>query len=169
VLGPASRPTDPTANLVEISRSRRNDELRNCDVTKRTAGCRARADNLAWTWRLDLDFRPRPRNSELSVIALPESWRQRGMEAGLNSDHASSEGTTGTTPVKGAKVRPEVGVLPVGDGYEVVPPTPPDSAYSSIFGTGLPVARPGSFDGLPLTAYDARADLIAFLAAERRV
>ena len=54
--------------------------------------------------------------------------------------------------------------LAVDDGYRVVQLTPPGSACSIIFGTGVTSARPGSAEGLQLTVYDideARADLVA--------
>ena len=54
--------------------------------------------------------------------------------------------------------------LVVDDGYRVVQLTPPGSACSIIFGTGVTAARPGSSEGLQLSVYDideARADLIA--------
>ena len=53
--------------------------------------------------------------------------------------------------------------LPVDDGYRVVQLTPPGSACSIIFGTGVTSARPGSAEGLQLSVYDiegARADLV---------
>jgi len=53
--------------------------------------------------------------------------------------------------------------LAVDDGYRVVQLTPPGSACSIIFGTGLTSATPGSFEGLQLSVYDidaARADLV---------
>lgn len=52
--------------------------------------------------------------------------------------------------------------LVVDDGYRVVQLTPPGSACSIIFGTGVTSAPPGSLDGLQLSVYDideARADL----------
>ena len=54
--------------------------------------------------------------------------------------------------------------LPVDDGYRVVQLTPPGSACSIIFGTGVTSAAPGSSEGLQLSVYDideARADLVA--------
>ena len=54
--------------------------------------------------------------------------------------------------------------LVVDDGYRVVQLTPPGSACSIIFGTGVTSAPPGSAEGLQLSVYDideARADLIA--------
>jgi catechol 2,3-dioxygenase-like lactoylglutathione lyase family enzyme len=52
--------------------------------------------------------------------------------------------------------------LVVDDGYRVVQLTPPGSACSVIFGTGVTSAEPGSAEGLQLSVYDideARADL----------
>ncbi|MGN6099521.1 MAG: VOC family protein [Devosia sp.] len=52
----------------------------------------------------------------------------------------------------------------VDAGYRVVQLTPPGSACSIIFGTGLSGARPGSVEGLQLVVDDmgaARAELIA--------
>lgn len=95
--------------------------------------------------------------------------------------------TTGSPPVKAGEMRLEVVVVPVSDvdrakgfyealgwrldadlavddGYRVVQLTPPGSACSVIFGTGVTSAPPGSSQGLQLTVYDidaARADLIA--------
>jgi catechol 2,3-dioxygenase-like lactoylglutathione lyase family enzyme len=109
------------------------------------------------------------------------------MEAVMSSEHGSSETWTGSAPVKAGELKLEVVVIPVSDvdrakqfyesmgwrldadlaiddGYRVVQLTPPGSACSIIFGTGLTAARPGSFEGLQLTVYDiddARADLIA--------
>jgi catechol 2,3-dioxygenase-like lactoylglutathione lyase family enzyme len=51
-----------------------------------------------------------------------------------------------------------------GPEFRVVQLTPPGSACSVIFGTGLTTARPGSADGLQLVVTDveaARADLAA--------
>jgi catechol 2,3-dioxygenase-like lactoylglutathione lyase family enzyme len=105
----------------------------------------------------------------------------------MSSDHASSETSTGSAPVKPGELKLEVVVIPVSDvdrakrfyeslgwrldadlavddGYRVVQLTPPGSACSIIFGTGLTAAPPGSFEGLQLTAFDvdeARADLIS--------
>jgi hypothetical protein len=53
--------------------------------------------------------------------------------------------------------------LAVDVGYRVVQLTPPGSACSIIFGTGVTSAVPGSSEGLQLTVYDideARADLV---------
>jgi catechol 2,3-dioxygenase-like lactoylglutathione lyase family enzyme len=109
------------------------------------------------------------------------------MEAEMSSDHASGEPSTASAPVKPGEVKLEVVVIPVSDvdlakefyqslgwrldadlaiddSYRVVQLTPPGSACSIIFGTGLTAARPGSFEGLQLSVYDiddARADLIA--------
>jgi predicted enzyme related to lactoylglutathione lyase len=108
------------------------------------------------------------------------------MEAEMSSVHASSEGGAGSPPVKAGEVRLEVVVVPVSDvdramrfyetlgwridadlaiddGFRVVQLTPPGSACSIIFGTGVTSARPGSSEGLQLSVYDvdeARADLI---------
>jgi catechol 2,3-dioxygenase-like lactoylglutathione lyase family enzyme len=54
--------------------------------------------------------------------------------------------------------------LPVDDGYRVIQVTPPGSACSVIFGTGVTSAEPGSSQGLQLSVYDideARADLVS--------
>ena len=98
----------------------------------------------------------------------------------------TSESTTGSPPVQPREMRLEVVVLAVSDvdrakafyeglgwrldadlavddGYRVVQLTPPGSACSIIFGTGLTSAAPGSSEGLQLSVYDlddARADLI---------
>jgi catechol 2,3-dioxygenase-like lactoylglutathione lyase family enzyme len=98
-----------------------------------------------------------------------------------------SESTAGSAPVKAGELKLEVVVIPVSDvdrakqfyealgwrldadlalddGYRVVQLTPPGSACSIIFGTGLTAAQPGSFEGLQLTVLDideARADLTA--------
>ncbi len=102
------------------------------------------------------------------------------------SVEASSESTAGSPPVKPGELRLEVVVVPVSDvgrakrfyetlgwridadlavddGYRIVQVTPPGSACSIIFGTGITAAPPGSSEGLQLTVYDideARADLI---------
>jgi catechol 2,3-dioxygenase-like lactoylglutathione lyase family enzyme len=107
------------------------------------------------------------------------------MEAEMSVE-ASSESTAGSPPVKAGELRLEVVVVPVSDvdrakrfyetlgwridadlavddGYRIVQVTPPGSACSIIFGTGLTAAPPGSSEGLQLTVYDideARADLI---------
>jgi catechol 2,3-dioxygenase-like lactoylglutathione lyase family enzyme len=99
----------------------------------------------------------------------------------------SSTETTGSPPVRPGEMRLEVVVLAVSDvdrakgfyeslgwrldadlavddGYRVVQLTPPGSACSIIFGTGLTGAAPGSAEGLQLSVYDidvARADLVA--------
>jgi catechol 2,3-dioxygenase-like lactoylglutathione lyase family enzyme len=104
----------------------------------------------------------------------------------MGSVQARSETATGSPPVKPGEVRLEVVVVPVSDvdrakafyeslgwrldadlgvdeGYRVVQLTPPGSACSIIFGTGVTTAPPGSFEGLQLTVYDiddARADLL---------
>jgi predicted enzyme related to lactoylglutathione lyase len=104
----------------------------------------------------------------------------------MSSVQARSEMATGSPPVKPGEVRLEVVVVPVSDvdrakafyeslgwrldadlgvdeGYRVVQLTPPGSACSVIFGTGVTTAPPGSFEGLQLTVYDiddARADLL---------
>ena len=105
----------------------------------------------------------------------------------MSSVDTSTETATGSPPVKPGEMRLEVVVLSVtdvdrakafyeqlgwrldadlavDDGYRVVQVTPPGSACSIIFGTGLTAAAPGSADGLQLSVYDideARADLIA--------
>ena len=92
----------------------------------------------------------------------------------------------GSEPVKAGEFRLEVVVIPVSDvdraksfyqslgwrldadlakdeNYRVVQLTPPGSACSIIFGTGLTAAPAGSFEGLQLSVYDidkARADLM---------
>jgi catechol 2,3-dioxygenase-like lactoylglutathione lyase family enzyme len=108
------------------------------------------------------------------------------MEADMSSAQSSSENSTGSPPVKAGEFRLEVVVVPVSDadraksfyqslgwrldadlaihdGYKVVQLTPPGSACSIIFGTGVTSAPPGSSEGLQLSVYDideARADLI---------
>jgi len=98
----------------------------------------------------------------------------------------STARTTGSPPVAPGEFRLEVVVVPVSDvdrakgfyeslgwrldadlavddGYRVVQLTPPGSACSIIFGTGLTSASPGSFEGLQLSVYDidaARDDLV---------
>jgi predicted enzyme related to lactoylglutathione lyase len=93
----------------------------------------------------------------------------------------------GSEPVQAGEFKLEVVVIPVSDvdrakgfyeslgwrldadltkegNYRVVQLTPPDSACSIIFGTGLTAAPPGSYEGLQLSVYDidkARAELIA--------
>src|SRR6476661_10918451 len=102
------------------------------------------------------------------------------------SSVTSTETATASPPVKPGEMRLEVVVLAVTDvdrakrfyealgwrldadlavdeGYRVVQLTPPGSACSIIFGTGLTAAAPGSFEGLQLSVYDidaARADLV---------
>ena len=92
----------------------------------------------------------------------------------------------GSEPVQAGEFRLEVVVIPVSDvdkaksfyeslgwrldadltkdeHYRVVQLTPPGSACSIIFGTGLTSAPVGSFEGLQLSVYDidqARADLL---------
>ena len=104
----------------------------------------------------------------------------------MSSTETSSASATGSPPVEPGQFRLEVVVLPVSDvdraksfyeslgwrldadlavddGYRVVQLTPPGSACSIIFGTGLTSAAPGSFEGLQLSVYDidaARADLV---------
>jgi catechol 2,3-dioxygenase-like lactoylglutathione lyase family enzyme len=104
----------------------------------------------------------------------------------MSSGEESSEGATGSPPVKAGEVKLEVVVVPVSDvdrakrfyetlgwrldadlavdeGYRVVQLTPPGSACSIIFGEGVTSVPPGSFQGLQLTVYDideARAELI---------
>ncbi|WP_456844177.1 VOC family protein [Cellulomonas sp. P5_C6] len=104
----------------------------------------------------------------------------------MTSSEASSASTAGSPPVEPGQFRLEVVVVPVADvdrakafyeslgwrldadlavddGYRVVQLTPPGSACSIIFGTGLTNAAPGSFEGLQLSVYDidaARADLV---------
>jgi catechol 2,3-dioxygenase-like lactoylglutathione lyase family enzyme len=105
----------------------------------------------------------------------------------MSGDDAGSETSTGSAPVKAGELKLEVVVIPVSDvdrakqfyeslgwrldanlavddGYRVVQLTPPGSACSIIFGTGLTAAPPGSFEGLQLSVYnleETRADLIA--------
>ena len=104
----------------------------------------------------------------------------------MSSFTTSTEGATGSPPVKAGEVRLEVVVLSVSDvdrakrfyenlgwrldadltvdeSYRVVQLTPPGSACSIIFGKGVTSAPPGSSEGLQLSVYDideARADLI---------
>ena len=104
----------------------------------------------------------------------------------MSSTQAGDGTTTGSPPVQPGQMRLEVVVVPVSDvdrakqfyvglgwrldadlaksdDYRVVQLTPPGSACSIIFGTGLTSASPGSFEGLQLSVYDideARADLI---------
>ena len=104
----------------------------------------------------------------------------------MSSVQVRSETATGSPPVKPGEVRLEVVVVPVSDvdrakafyeslgwrldadlgvdeGYRVVQLTPPGSACSIIFGTGVTTAPPGSSEGLQLTVYDiddARTDLL---------
>ncbi|WP_187366387.1 VOC family protein [Trebonia kvetii] len=47
--------------------------------------------------------------------------------------------------------------FPVEDGYRVVQLTPPGSACSVIFGTGVTAAAPGSAQGLQLVVEDVNA------------
>ena len=105
----------------------------------------------------------------------------------MSSVDISTETDTASPPVKPGEMRLEVLVLSVSDvdrakrfyetlgwrldadllvddGYRVVQLTPPGSACSIIFGTGVTSAQPGSSEGLQLSVYDideARADLIA--------
>jgi predicted enzyme related to lactoylglutathione lyase len=92
----------------------------------------------------------------------------------------------GTEPVKAGEFKLEIVVIPVSDvdraksfyqalgwrldadlakeeNYRIVQLTPPGSACSIIFGTGLTAVPAGSCEGLQLSVYDidqARADLI---------
>jgi catechol 2,3-dioxygenase-like lactoylglutathione lyase family enzyme len=105
----------------------------------------------------------------------------------MSSVDVSTETASISPPVKPGEMRLEVVVLAVSDvdrardfyaslgwrldadlvvddGYRVVQLTPPGSACSIIFGTGVASARPGSSEGLQLSVYDieeARADLVA--------
>ena len=105
----------------------------------------------------------------------------------MSSVETSTETATASPPVRPGEMRLEVVVLGVSDvdrardfyvglgwrldadlavdaGYRVVQVTPPGSACSIIFGTGVTAAAPGSAEGLQLSVYDiddARADLIA--------
>jgi catechol 2,3-dioxygenase-like lactoylglutathione lyase family enzyme len=45
----------------------------------------------------------------------------------------------------------------IGEDFRVVQLTPPGSAASIIFGTGVTAATPGSIEGLQLTVYDIDA------------
>jgi len=98
----------------------------------------------------------------------------------------NTETMTASPPVKPGEMRLEIVVLGVSDvdraksfyeslgwrldadlvvdaGYRVVQLTPPGSACSIIFGTGVTATAPGSAEGLQLSVYDideARADLI---------
>src|SRR6478752_7195110 len=104
----------------------------------------------------------------------------------MNSVDTSTATATASPPVEPGEMRLEVVVLAVSDvdrakqfyeglgwrldadlavddGYRVVQVTPPGSACSVIFGTGLTAAPPGSVEGLQLSVYDidaARAALI---------
>jgi len=104
----------------------------------------------------------------------------------MTSTEGNGASTAGSPPVEPGQFRLEVVVVPVSDvdraktfyeslgwrldadlavdeGYRVVQLTPPGSACSIIFGTGLTSAAPGSFEGLQLSVYDidvARADLV---------
>jgi len=104
----------------------------------------------------------------------------------MTSTDTSRTSAAGSPPVEPGQVRLEVVVIPVSDvdrakafyeslgwrldadlavdeGYRVVQLTPPGSACSIIFGTGVTSAAPGSFEGLQLSVYDidaARADLV---------
>jgi catechol 2,3-dioxygenase-like lactoylglutathione lyase family enzyme len=104
----------------------------------------------------------------------------------MSSVDAGRDSATGSPPVMPGEMRLEVVVLPVSDvdrakafydklgwrldadlavddGYRVVQLTPPGSACSIIFGTGVTSAAPGSSEGMQLSVYDidvARADLI---------
>jgi len=104
----------------------------------------------------------------------------------MTSTDTSRTSAGGSPPVEPGQVRLEVVVIPVSDvdrakafyeslgwrldadlavdeGYRVVQLTPPGSACSIIFGTGVTSAAPGSFEGLQLSVYDidaARADLV---------
>jgi catechol 2,3-dioxygenase-like lactoylglutathione lyase family enzyme len=115
------------------------------------------------------------------------SWRLHPRETQMSSAETSTQASTASPPVKPGEMRLEVVVLAVSDvdrakgfyenlgwrldadlvvedGYRVVQLTPPGSACSIIFGTGVTLAAPGSSDGLQLSVYDideARADLIA--------
>jgi catechol 2,3-dioxygenase-like lactoylglutathione lyase family enzyme len=105
----------------------------------------------------------------------------------MSSVDVSTETASISPPVKPGEMRLEVVVLAVSDvdrardfyaslgwrldadlvvddDYRVVQLTPPGSACSIIFGTGVASARPGSSEGLQLSVYDiedARADLVA--------
>src|SRR3954451_14008844 len=105
----------------------------------------------------------------------------------MSSVDTSTEPATASPPVKPGEMKLEVVVLAVSDvdrakafyeslgwrldadlavdeGYRVVQLTPPVSASSVIFGTGLTSEAPGSFEGLQLFVYDidaARSDLVA--------
>jgi catechol 2,3-dioxygenase-like lactoylglutathione lyase family enzyme len=108
-------------------------------------------------------------------------------EAQMSSVDTSTRTESASPPVKPGEMRLEVVVLAVtdvertkrfyqdlgwrldadlvvDDGYRVVQLTPPGSACSIIFGTGVTSAPPGSAEGLQLSVYDideARTDLIA--------
>jgi catechol 2,3-dioxygenase-like lactoylglutathione lyase family enzyme len=109
------------------------------------------------------------------------------MEAEMSSVHVSSEGATGSAPVKAGEVRLEVVVVPVsdvdrakefyeklgwrldadvarGDDFRIVQFTPPGSACSIQFGTNIASAAPGSAQSLYLIVSDieaARDELLA--------
>jgi catechol 2,3-dioxygenase-like lactoylglutathione lyase family enzyme len=104
----------------------------------------------------------------------------------MSSAQTSSDNSTPDAPLKAGDFKLEVVVIPVSDvdrakefygslgwrldadlavddAYRIVQLTPPGSACSIIFGTGLTEAQPGSFEGLQLTVFDiddARTDLI---------
>jgi catechol 2,3-dioxygenase-like lactoylglutathione lyase family enzyme len=109
------------------------------------------------------------------------------MEVTMSTADVSSESATATPPLKPGEVKLEVVTLPVsdvdrakrfyqslgwridadlnfGDDVRVVQLTPPGSACSIGFGTGLTTAEPGSTQGLELAVYDidaAREDLVS--------
>jgi catechol 2,3-dioxygenase-like lactoylglutathione lyase family enzyme len=109
------------------------------------------------------------------------------MEAEMSSDPRPGDTPIAGAPVKAGELKLEVVVLPVSDvdrakqfyeslgwrldadlavddDYRVVQLTPPGSACSIIFGTGLTAVPPGSFEGLQLTVSDideTRGDLLA--------
>ncbi len=105
----------------------------------------------------------------------------------MNSAETNNEGAAGTPAVSAGEMKLEVVVVPVSDvdrakrfyaglgwrldadlavddSYRVVQLTPPGSACSIIFGSGVTSAPPGSSEGLQLSVYDidaARSDLLA--------
>jgi catechol 2,3-dioxygenase-like lactoylglutathione lyase family enzyme len=114
-------------------------------------------------------------------VAVPST-----QEAQMSRVDTTTDTSTASPPVKPGEMRLEVVVLAVSDvdrakgfyeslgwrldadlvvdaGYRVVQLTPPGSACSIIFGTGLTSAAPGSAEGLQLSVYDieeTRADLL---------
>src|SRR5262249_45024301 len=108
-------------------------------------------------------------------------------EAHMSTVETGTEAATASPPVRPGEMKLEVVVLGVSDvdraksfyemlgwrldadlavddGYRVVQLTPPGSACSIIFGTGVTTVEPGSAEGLQLSVYDVeetRAGLVA--------